>query len=60
MNATAKILPPTQREIEVARKHLREELAKSENQPIEEMRGIDEVFKELDERFNANFQSSTV
>ena len=54
--STARVLPPSLEEIEIARKYLREELAKSEIQPIEEMRGIDEVFKEMDERFNAHFQ----
>jgi len=58
--STARVLPPSSEEIEIARKYLREELAKSESQPIEEMRGIDEVFKEMDERFNAHFQSRNI
>ena len=58
--AIAKIMPPTPEEIEAARKYLREELAKSESQPIEEMRSIDVVFKELDERFNAHFPGRTI
>ena len=42
----ARILPPTAEQIEIAREELRAELAKSENQPIEEMRDMDVVFAE--------------
>jgi len=55
--ATAKLLPPTPEEIEIARIELRAELAKSEGQPFEEKRSADVVFaekrKKLEELLNA-------
>ena len=46
IDSTAKILPPTADEIEAARIELIEELLKTENQPLSEMRSADEVFAE--------------
>ena len=48
--STARILPPTPEQIEIARKELRAELAKSEGQPEETMRDADVVFAEKRKR----------
>jgi len=48
--STARILPPTPEQIEAARKELRAELAKSENQPFETKRDADVVFAEKRKR----------
>jgi len=44
--STARILPPTPEEIEMAREYLHMELAKSEGQSEETMRSADIVFAE--------------
>jgi hypothetical protein len=54
-DSTAEILPPTPAEIEAARQKLREELAKSETQPIGDMRSLDDVLTDLDARINGRF-----
>jgi len=46
MEVTARILPPTPEQIEDARIELRNELLKTENQPLETMRPASEVFAE--------------
>jgi hypothetical protein len=46
MSSAATILSPMHDETETARKELRNELAKSEQQPLAEKRDADEVFAE--------------
>ena len=46
MDNLARIIAPTQEEIETARIRLREELSKSEHQPFEEKRSATVVFAE--------------
>ena len=53
--STAKILPPTPKEIEAARIELYGLLEESEQCPAEKMRPADIVFKEARERLNAKF-----
>ena len=43
---TAKILPPTQEEIESAQQELYAKLERAEKQPLSEKRGAEEVFAE--------------
>jgi hypothetical protein len=54
---TAKILPPTQQEIETARQELYAKLERADKQPMSEKRGAEEVFAEkremLEELLNA-------
>ena len=41
-----KVLPPTQKEIELERQELYKKLERSEKQPLSEKRGAEEVFAE--------------
>jgi len=53
-NNTAKILPPTQKEIENAGQDLYNELVKTESQPLETMRSAKDVFAEARARLVGN------
>jgi hypothetical protein len=59
-SANAKILPPTEEEIEIARQDLYAKLERAERQPLSEKRSAKEVFAESRARLEALLNAKRV